>query len=290
MAAARQVALVVVIACQVFAQTAPRAEFEAAAIKPFVPNERDRSAGGVHVDGSQVRAAGLSLRDLAGIAYNIKATLVFGPDWTASERFEISAALPPGTGQAQLREMFQSLLAGRFQMKVHQEKKELPVYALVQGKGPLKLKESTEDADTAPDAGKTNVTAGGSADGIGVNLGSGAGYTVARNRFEATRLSMPVFAANLERFADRYIIDMTGLTGKYDFAIDIPPDDFRAMLIRSALWAGVNLPSEATHLLDASSPAALGDALQQVGLKLDPRKAPLDVVVIDSALKTPTDN
>jgi uncharacterized protein (TIGR03435 family) len=114
-----RVALAVLFASQTFAQT-PHVEFEAAATQPFVPNAQDRSAGGVHIDGSQVRASGFSLRDLAGIAYGIKATLISGPDWTASERYEISAASPAGARQDQLREMFQS---DRFLMKVHRIRK-----------------------------------------------------------------------------------------------------------------------------------------------------------------------
>lgn len=101
---------------------------------------------------------------------------------------------------------------------------------------------------------------------------------------------MALFAGNLERFADRQIVDMTGLAAQYDFAFDVMPEDYRAMLLRSAVWVGANLPPEAQKMLDASSPAALGDALQQIGLKLDARKAPLDVLVIDDALKTPTAN
>jgi uncharacterized protein (TIGR03435 family) len=279
-----------VFAQTVFAQTTPRAEFEAATIKPFVRNERDRSAAGIHIDGSQVRAAGLSLRTLAGIAYKIKATLIFGPDWTASDRYEISAALPAGATQAQLPEMFEALLADRFQMKVHREKKELPVYALVQGKGPLKLKASIE-ADSSDDAGKVNVSSASAGNGISVNLGGGSSYTFANNRFDATKLTMAVFASNLERFSDRYIVDMTGLTGRYDFAFDVTTEDYRAMMLRSVVWAGVDIiPPEVARILENASPAALGDALQQVGLKLEPRKAPLDVLVIDSALKTPTEN
>jgi uncharacterized protein (TIGR03435 family) len=123
-----------------------------------------------------------------------------------------------------------------------------------------------------------------------VNFGHGSSFTFANNRFEAKKLTMAIFVGNLERFADRQIVDMTGLTAQYDFAFDVAPEDYRAMLLRSAVWVGANLPPEAQKMLDASSPAALGDALQQIGLRLDARKAPLDVLVIDEALKTPTDN
>jgi len=101
---------------------------------------------------------------------------------------------------------------------------------------------------------------------------------------------MFLFTGNLERFADRKAVDMTGLTGPYDFAFDVMPEDYRAMPLRAAVWAGVNLPPEAQKMLDSSSPAALGDALRQIGLRLDARKTPLDVLIIDEALKTPTAN
>lgn len=112
----------------------------------------------------------------------------------------------------------------------------------------------------------------------------------ANNRFEAHKLTMAIFAGNLERFSDRLIVDMTGLTAPYDFAFDVTQEDYFGMLLRSAVWSGQNLPAEAQKMLDASSPAALGDALQQIRLRLDARKAPLDVLVIDDALKTPTAN
>jgi uncharacterized protein (TIGR03435 family) len=62
------------------------------------------------------------------------------------------------------------------------------------------------------------------------------------------------------------------------------------MTLRSAVLRGAKLPPEAQTLLDANPPSAIGDALEQVGLKLEARKAPLDILVIDSALKTPTAN
>jgi uncharacterized protein (TIGR03435 family) len=287
--------LAMLLAASSFAQTiaqSPRVEFEVASVKPSAASGPNEVAVGVHVDGAQIQAAGLSIRNLIGLAYRIKAPLIFGPDWIASERFDISATLPAGSTTAQLPEMFQALLADRFQMKVHRDKKELPVYALVAGKGPLKLKESlpNPDADKDEPKGTANVSAGGSAKGVGINFGHGVSFTFANNQFVATKMTMAMFAENLERFADRPIVDETGLTGQYDFTIDFIPEEYRIMLIRSAVQTGANLRPQALRLLDNASPAALGDALQQIGLRLDPRKAPLDVLVIDGALKTPTAN
>jgi uncharacterized protein (TIGR03435 family) len=270
------------LAAPLFAQQ----QFEVASIKPFDPSAQGQVLAGIHVDGAQIRAAGLSLRDLLAQAYRIKATLISGPDWTATERFDISATLPSGSTTAQLPEMLQALLADRFQVKVHKDKKDFPVYALLVAKSGSKMKEVPPD----PDAGPRNVTTTSVGNGVSVNFGNGSSFTFANNRFEAHKLTMRLFSGNLERFADRQIVDMTGLTGQYDFAFDVMPEDYRAMLLRAAVWVGANLPPEAQKMLDASSPAALGDALQQIGLKLDARKAPLDVLVIDDALKTPTAN
>ena len=261
-----------------------------ASIKPFAPSPQ--VLAGLHVDGAQIRAAGLSLRDLLAMAYKIKATLISGPDWTATERFDISATLPAGSFPAQLPEMFQALLAERFHVKTHRDQKEFPVYALLVAKNGLKMKETPPDPDADKDEpkGTRGVATTAVGNGVSVNYGHGTSYTFANNRFEAHKLTMALFAGNLERFADRQIVNRTGLTSQYDFAFDVAPEDYRAMLLRSAVWAGVNLPPQAQKMLDESSPAALGDALQQIGLKLEARKAPLDVLVIDDALKTPTAN
>lgn len=272
------------LASPLFAQ-----QFEVASIKPFDPGQAQVAAG-VHVDGAQIRVVGLSLRDYLAFAYKIRATSISGPDWMASARFDISATLPAGSTTAQLPEMLQALLADRFQVKLHKGKKEFPVYALMVGKGGSKMKEMPPDSDADTDEPKGTNVATRSGNGVSVNFGHGSSYTFATNRFEAKKLTMALFAGNLERFADRPIVNMTGLAGQYDFAFDVTPEDYRAMVLRAAVWAGQNLPPEARKMLDASSPAALGDALQQIGLKLDAWKAPLDVLVIDDALKTPTAN
>jgi uncharacterized protein (TIGR03435 family) len=87
------------------------------------------------------------------------------------------------------------------------------------------------------------------------------------------------------------VVDITDLKGSYDSSIDVTEEDYRAMLIRSAVVAGVILPPEVLRVLDSSSsPGSLFDGLAKLDLRLDARKAPLDVFVIDSALRTPTEN
>ncbi len=291
----RTITLPILLASLSFAQAPPRLEFEVASIRPSgsYADSGGKVSLGVHIDGAQVRFSSLSLREYLASAYGTKAQMISGPDWTASQTFDISATLPAGSTPAQIPEMLQALLADRFHVKLHNEKKEFPVYALLFGKGTLKLKESPPDSGAERDEpqGTTNVAAAGSEAGVGVNLGHGSSYSLANNRFEAIRLTMAVFAANLERFADRPIVDMTGLPGKYDFAVDLTPEDARAMMMRAAIQAGVTLPPEAMRMAaENSSGGGLSDALQQVGLRLEPRKAPLDVIVVDDALKTPTAN
>ncbi len=269
-------------------------QFEVASVRPFVPGP-GQVAGGLHFDGAQVRGVALSLRDYLATAYRFKATLISGPDWTATERYDISATLPEGSTKAQVPEMLQTLLAERFEVKLHKQKKGLPIYALVLAKGPPKLKELPPDPneDKANDepVGMANVaTIVAVGNGVSVNYARGASFSVGDNRIEVRKLPLWVFCRNLERYSDRQIVDMTGLTGAYNFTIEVTPEDYVAMMLRSAVIRGANLPPEAQKLLDSSSPSALSDALQQVGLKLEARRSPLDTLVIDSALKTPTAN
>src|SRR6202789_241501 len=104
-------------------------QFEVASVRAFAPAQ-GQVAAGLHFDGAQVRGVGLSLRDYLATAYRFKATLISGPDWTATERYDIQATLPDGSTKAQVPEMLQALLADRFEVKLHKEKKELPIYAL----------------------------------------------------------------------------------------------------------------------------------------------------------------
>jgi uncharacterized protein (TIGR03435 family) len=125
---------------------------------------------------------------------------------------------------------------------------------------------------------------------MSLKFGRGSSYTLANNRFEAKKLTMAYLVRGLELYMDRPIVDMTDLTGTYDFTLEVTTEDYQAMLVRAAVTGGLTLPPEALRLLDGASLPSLSSAMQQVGLKLDARKAPLDVLVIDEARKTPTDN
>jgi uncharacterized protein (TIGR03435 family) len=265
-------------------------EFEAASVRPSAPSGSQQVSIGLHLDGAQARIAAFAFRDYVAMAYRMKAYQISGPDWTASDRFDLTAKLPAGATADQIPEMLQAFLADRFQLTLHHDKKELPVYALVLGKPPLKLKEvpASPGDDDGPPA--TNVAASGSSAGVSVDLGHGTSYSFSNNKLEARKFSMDNLATTLERYLDRPIVNQTGLKGKYDFTLEVTQEDYQVMMIRVALSAGLVLPPQVTQMADGNSTASLMDALQQAGLKLEPRKAPIDFLVIDQARKTPTDN
>jgi uncharacterized protein (TIGR03435 family) len=268
-------------------------EFEVASIRPTGNQPPNAVNAGVHIDGALARFNYLALKDYVGMAFRIKLYQISGPDWLATERFDIAAKLPDGGATAKIPEMMQSLLADRFQMKVHHEMKEFPVYALEVAKGGLRLPESpvlAEDADPKAGGAGVNVAATGSAGGVSINFGRGSYITFGNNKFEGKRLRMQSIIDTLVRFVDRPVIDGTDLHGTYDLVLELTPEDYQAMLIRSAIYAGVVLPPQALRALDNSSGDSLANALQKVGLKLEPRKAPLDFLVVDSMQRKPTEN
>ena len=272
-----------------FAQTPKR--FEVASIRPVTEQPPNQVGVGLSIDGSQVRISYLALRDYISIAYRMRLNQIVGPDWLASQRFDIAAKLPEGASQADVPEMLQALLADRFQMKSHREMKEFPVYVLEVTKAGLKLTESVTEAEAAASGtGGVKIAAGGSGAGATINFGNGSYFSLGGNGFETKRLTMATFTDMLTRFLDRPVIDMTALKGGYDMVLDLSPEDRMSMLIRSAVAAGVVLPPQALALLDGASGDSLSNALKKAGLTLESRKAPLEVIVVDQMQKTPTEN
>src|SRR5688572_26097627 len=265
--------------------------FEVASIRPSSEQVTQVSAG-LRVAGSQVRVTGMSLKDYIGMAYGVKPQQIEGPDWLGQARFDLAATIPADGSSAQLEQMFQSLLAERFKMTVHREKKEFPVYALGVARGGAKLQESAASPEpvTAEKQPEVNVAAGGSSAGVGADLGGGSSFNLGNNRLEVKKLAMNDFAEVLTRFVDRAVINETALTGKYDVTLELAPEDYMPVMIRSAVNAGVVLPPQALRMLDGANADPFSNPLRTVGLTLESRKAPLDVIVVDAIEKTPTEN
>jgi uncharacterized protein (TIGR03435 family) len=269
-----------------------RPSFEVATIRPSLNAPRQAVAAVGSTSDSQFRIAGLTLKDYISMGYSVKLNQISGPDWITTDRFDIAATLPAGSGSDQVPGMMQTLLEDRFELKTHREKREFPVYALRVSSGGLKATEVPGDPAEPSDAKTPQAfTRQGSGRGISIDLGHGSSFNFANNRFEAKKVSMAALASMLERFLERPVVNLSDVKGAYDVAFDLSPEDYRTMLIRAATAAGLVMSPDALRALDTSPmPPSLIDGLAKFGLKLEAHRTPLDVLVVDSLRKTPTDN
>jgi len=264
-----------------------RPEFEVASVKKSAPAVAGQVNIGVHIDGAMVRYTSLPMKSYIRMAYRVNDYQVSGPDWLASDNFDIAAKLPDGATRAQLPEMIQSLLADRFKLVVHRDKKEFPVYAIVVAKNGPKLKESPSDssAEASPGAKGAvdiNITTGRGGGVIDMGNGSSIGY--GRDRLEAKKVTLSALAGAVERLLDRPVVDMTDIGGTYDFSLEYSWDEVRS-LVRSTSHGATELPA------NPDAPAnSIFTSLAAFGLRLEPRKAPIEMVVVDRIERTPTDN
>ncbi len=271
-----------------FGQTRP--EFEVASIRP-APDQGLQVEVGLTINESQARFASFSLKDYIAMAYGLKVHQVSGPDWLGNEKFNIAAKLPDGAKTDQVGAMLQALLEDRFRLKTHRDKKEFPVYALEIAKGGLKINESVPEPEARGNgSGGVTVSAGGSGAGGGVNFGNGSFFGFGNNKFEAKKLRMPDLVEALSRFVDRPIVDMTNLKGGYDFILELSPQDYNAMLIRSAVAAGIVLPPQVLRAIEGGSIDSLSDAFEKLGLTFSSRREAIEIIVVDSMEKVPTEN
>jgi uncharacterized protein (TIGR03435 family) len=286
-----------VFVCVLFLSTAASAQdpptFEVASIRASSEQVAQVSAG-MRVAGSQVRMTAMSVKELIVIAYGAKPQQIVGPEWLGQTRFDIAATIPAGGSAAQLPQMLRALLAERFQMTMHRETKEFPVYVLGVAKGGPTFEPSKAPAPAAENPGgkppAVNVSASGSSAGTTVDLGRGSSFAFGNNRLEVKKMTMTSFAEILTRFVDRPVLDQTGLTGEYDVVLNIAPEDYLPLMVRSGVNAGVALPPQALRLLDGANTDPLSGPLRDVGLMLESKRAPLEIVVVDSISKTPTEN
>jgi uncharacterized protein (TIGR03435 family) len=294
------------------AQTKGVPAFEVASVSPSVPLQTQISTGqlriGATITDSRVDLKSTSLSELVALAYRLKPYQLTAPDWMLSERYDVMATIPAGASKEQVPEMMQTLLAERFKLRVHTDKKEQSVYALIVGTDGHKLK-SSEPAPSAPaepEPGAQSVEFAGQKIQMGANGESATvsgpdGQTVrvsqadGRMRMEFGRVSMAQFAETISRFVDRPVVDATGLTGTYQVPLELRQEDLMAMVMVQARAAGVSLPVGALPGAtpgQAAEPASssIFESVQKLGLKLDSRKMPVDMIVVDSAERKPTDN
>jgi uncharacterized protein (TIGR03435 family) len=288
--------------------------FEVATIKTAAPlNPVNIAAGqmphvGMNVQGTRVDIGYMSLGDVIVTAYKVKQYQVTGPDWMKGQRFDILAKMPDGASKDDVPEMLQALLAERFGLKIHKEMREDPVYALVVAKGGHKLKESLPDPEVPPaDAANPPKDAIQLPNGAGQikidRAGAGATVTSAARgtthvtmtpdghmRMEMSKMTMEALAQSLNPLVDHPVFDMTDLKGNYQISLELSMDT----MMNAAKAAGMNIPAlGARGGAEASDPSGAGsifNSIQQLGLRLEPRKMPLEYVVVDHVEKTPTEN
>jgi uncharacterized protein (TIGR03435 family) len=269
-------ALLFLLATALLAQ---RLSFDAASIKPGPTRPPDKidpapPGGPGTSDPGRVRYTLISLKSLLMKAYDVKSFQISGPDWLGSERFDIEATMPPATTQEQFQAMLQNLLADRFNVSIHHERRELPIYSLVIAKGGVKLRESTD----SPQESKAEYgfpalrgTSGERPRTMELSMRD-------RARFIGYRQTIRDLADHLSGPLTRPVIDATGLAGTYDFTLTFSLE-------------GIGIPNSVGSGSEAEAPPDIFNALQtQLGLKLEPKRGEVDFLVIDHIERTPTAN
>ncbi len=263
-----------------FAQRPPHLQFEVASVRPSSPGERTTSKT---TPGGRAAYTNWALKSLIQVAYGVPGFRVSGgPDWIRTDRFDIVAKAGDAASQdphkvtnnevdsyqARMRERLQSLLADRFHLHTHRETRELSGYALVVARNGPKLQEATEegpglDEFKHPDGGKgAGIRArGGARDSGGRFLGGGS--------FKGQMATMAMLADIVTRNLGRPVVDKTGLKGRYDFNVEWAPDP-------AALGSTPAVPPP-----DMSGPSAFTAIQEQLGLRLEPARVAVEVLVID---------
>lgn len=249
------------------AQPAPPAPaFEVASVKISEPGgmggEGSRKAN-LQAEPGSLNIRNLTFRSCVSWAYRLKDYQVSGTGWIENERYDIVAKAAGTAQEDDLRKMLQTLLAERFKLACHRETRELPVYILTVDKGGLKMKPS-----------------------------EGPGESSFQPVKGPHRLAISVSHTSVAQFADllgsgplqaQPVLDETGLVGAYDFAIDIG----RYLdLSQGHDGDGVRSPMDRSTIENAVIMALR----EQLGLKVESKKHPVDMKVIDRAEKVPTEN
>ena len=212
----------------------------------------------------RIHYSGVSLKMILVRAYAMRPYQISGPAWLETERYEIDAKYPPETKPEEFRLMLQNLLSERFHLAVHRETKAMSRYRLIVAKGGPKLSPPLEYKDDAERkaAWQQHVEAQMEA----VRRGP---RSVPSNGFTRLNSTMAELVETLSRHLDRPVTDDTGLEGSYSYSLE---------------WS----PGESTP--ENALPSIFTALQQQLGLKLEPEKGPLEFLVIERAEKTPAPN
>jgi uncharacterized protein (TIGR03435 family) len=204
------------------------------------------NANAARVAGDRYRAENVSLISLLRVAYAVQEFQIAGhPDWANVDRFDIDAKMDAGANARDWPLMLQRLLADRFKLAVHRESREGPIYMLVVGSNGPRL--------TAADPSK--------------RLNPGGDFSASPTQIIGTGVSMAEFAMRLSRSIGVAVVDRTGLDGAFDLKLTWPPDD--RFVGRGA----------------SASPTIFTAIQEQLGLRLQPGRGPVEMLVVDRAEK-----
>lgn len=239
-------------------QTTQAQTFEVASVKPTDPDAR---GGRISIPNGTFTATGITVRNFITLAYNIPSfQLAGGPSWIGDQRYDIVAKMAEGAANpasgperyAQMGVALQALLAERFHLAIHRESKMIPGYVLVVAKNGFKLKETTDD-------GSPNFSSN-------------------RGKLTTHEISMELLARNLSGILNSPVVDMTGIKGVFDLTLEWTPDEVQSP------------PKPGKETAEPSFGPSIFTALQeQLGLKLETQKAPVEMIVIDR-IEKPTAN
>ena len=246
----RGVWLILAVGCA-GAQTAA---FDVASVKPEEITEDLYYANLGRVAHGQLTMGNVTLSEAVRFAWGINNDAqVAGPEWIKSKmvRYKIDAKAAPETPREQVLRMLQTLLVERFQLQTHMEQREIPHLELMPGRKELKIRPTEAGSD-------------------GSKNRNGYGHIVSNG------MTMEVLTTILSRFLRQPILDRTGLEGAY--AIDLQ-------------WAPEpRTPTEVAAADPAAGPSIYAAVQEQLGLRLEARKTPLPVIVVDRAEKMPSGN
>jgi uncharacterized protein (TIGR03435 family) len=288
--------LVAVVACfamilglpwQLVAQSPAGPVFEVVSIKPSNP---DAAGTNLPPVGGRYTASSVSLRTLVQIAYEVSDSQIDGgPEWQTSRRFDIQAkAATPIAGLEAMLPMLKTLLADRFQLKVHTETREMPIYTLVtsgkNGQARAKMTPSTANCSNAEqDVADASARDRGfvadrlqAGNGLPCAIMPGPRRAPGSMTMRGNAATMAELARFLQAATGRKVQDRTDLTGRYDWEMTF---EF-PLRPQTVQQPGSNSPL-ATPPPDSQP---LTTALQeQLGLRLEPARGPVEILVIDSA-------
>jgi uncharacterized protein (TIGR03435 family) len=265
-------------AAHVRAQTAPAAPaaFEVASIKPNKTGDGRVMVG--MAPGGRFTATNIPAQFLIRQAFNIQDFQIVGaPDWLRSDRFDVVAKAPEGDGNItgeQMRPMVRALLEERFKLTSHTETREMGIYALVKARADGKLGASLAPAATDCAAARGRRAGGpppplpqpGQKINCGLMMGPG--------KLNAGGTSMSELARSLSQQVGRVVVDKTGLTGGFDFELTYTP-------VQIGTGGPLGAPDGAPVAADPNAPNLFTALQEQLGLKLDSERGPVEVLVID---------